>query len=77
MGLRAFWDPISSLKTFLCTHIGNYCRWKSSPQNMYTYQPIKLFSIPMHRPRVQAVKDLMVRGRLNETVLDIDSPLFI
>lgn len=31
----------------------------------------------MHRPRVQAVKDLMVRGRLNETVLDIDSPLFI
>lgn len=35
------------------------------------------FSIPMHRPRVQAVKDLMVRGRLNETVLDIDSPLFI
>lgn len=31
----------------------------------------------MHRPRVQAVKDLLVRGRLNETVLDIDSPLFI
>lgn len=34
-------------------------------------------SIPMYRPRVHVVKDLMIRGRLNESVLDTDSPLFI
>lgn len=31
-------------------------------------------SIPTHRSRVHAVKDLMIRGRLNESVLDTDSP---